>query len=372
MGVRRVRCRHARGHPLADLTTTQCTPPQRRPPAAHCAAPALARTPHSAATTVHSRHPAANPRIAPLPASLHRKQGCVAREAQCGEGGEASAEVCGVHLMALRPSLAHLRLSVGTLRCRPRIWPERARSFVRSPLCRRRCERHAGLLTVAAMNRYKVLKTIGDGTYGSVLKGISSKGEVSERRRRARGGRMLQKALYACADRLPLPPPPCPSSPGGCHQEDEEKVHELAGVHPAARGGLAAPAQPPQHRQAEGGDPRERRVVLRLRVPRPEHLSAHEGSQEVPARGQGAQHAVPDPAGAGMHAQARILPSRHEAREPARVGGRRQGQRGSRCEGQLRARLALAHSHLSLLAFLSWPISAWRARFEAGLRTRTT
>jgi protein kinase len=28
------------------------------------------------------------------------------------------------------------------------------------------------------MNRYKVLKTIGDGTYGSVLKAISSKGEV--------------------------------------------------------------------------------------------------------------------------------------------------------------------------------------------------
>lgn len=28
------------------------------------------------------------------------------------------------------------------------------------------------------MNRYKVLKTIGDGTYGSVLKAVSTKGEV--------------------------------------------------------------------------------------------------------------------------------------------------------------------------------------------------
>jgi len=28
------------------------------------------------------------------------------------------------------------------------------------------------------MNRYKVLKVIGDGTYGSVLKAVSSKGEV--------------------------------------------------------------------------------------------------------------------------------------------------------------------------------------------------
>jgi hypothetical protein len=33
-------------------------------------------------------------------------------------------------------------------------------------------------LVSSVMNRYKVLKTIGDGTYGSVLKAISSKGEV--------------------------------------------------------------------------------------------------------------------------------------------------------------------------------------------------
>lgn len=35
------------------------------------------------------------------------------------------------------------------------------------------------------MNRYKVVKTIGDGTYGSVLKAINSQGE-GEREQRQR------------------------------------------------------------------------------------------------------------------------------------------------------------------------------------------
>ena len=51
-----------------------------------------------------------------------------------------------------------------------------------------------------AMNRYKVTKQLGDGTYGSVLKAVNrSTGEVVRIRRRARAARqLLHPATVTC------------------------------------------------------------------------------------------------------------------------------------------------------------------------------
>lgn len=57
------------------------------------------------------------------------------------------------------------------------------------------------------MNRYKVTKQLGDGTYGSVLKAINrSTGEVVRIGRRARAARQLLRAATATCLRHAVSP----------------------------------------------------------------------------------------------------------------------------------------------------------------------
>lgn len=68
------------------------------------------------------------------------------------------------------------------------------------------------------MNRYKITKQLGDGTYGSVLKAVNRQtGEV------------------VSATTLPSLPPSPPPAPDGCEENEEEVLH-MGGVH-AAPGG---------------------------------------------------------------------------------------------------------------------------------------
>lgn len=87
------------------------------------------------------------------------------------------------------------------------------------------------------MNRYKVTKTLGDGTYGSVLKAVNRatgevvRGAVAAPACCARQGSAVHARLTHMR-----------TLPAGGHQENEEKVLYVGGVHAAARGSGAAPA----------------------------------------------------------------------------------------------------------------------------------
>ena len=72
--------------------------------------------------------------------------------------------------------------------------------------------------------------------------------------------------------------------PGG-DQEDEEEVLQLGRGDAASRDPVAQEAEPQQRGQAEGGHPRERHPLLRLRVHEGEPVPADEGPIREP-RGQ--------------------------------------------------------------------------------------
>ena len=130
------------------------------------------------------------------------------------------------------------------------------------------------------MNRYKVIKQLGDGTYGSVWKAVNR--QTSEEASSRAG--IASRSFSA----VEMPWPASRISHGsrsasrhrcasaGRDQENEAQVLLVAGVHGPAGGQVAPKAQPPFHRQAKGGHPRERRAVLRVRVPRLQLISANE------------------------------------------------------------------------------------------------
>ena len=60
-------------------------------------------------------------------------------------------------------------------------------------------------------------------------------------------------------------------------------VRQLGRVHATPRGEVAEKAEPPQHREAEGSHPRERRAFFRVRVHGRKPLRAHAGREHYNA-----------------------------------------------------------------------------------------
>ncbi|CAM9729203.1 unnamed protein product [Ectocarpus fasciculatus] len=104
-------------------------------------------------------------------------------------------------------------------------------------------------------------------------------------------------------------------------------------MHAASRGEVLEEAEPPQHRQAQGGYPRERRALFRVRVHGREPLRAHAGPRSKFPGAQDPQHHVPDNASDRLHAQARLLPPRHQAGEHTHQGKGTNQQPGRHRQG---------------------------------------
>ena len=88
-------------------------------------------------------------------------------------------------------------------------------------------------------------------------------------------------------------------------------VHQLEG------NTVTDEAVPSEHRPALRGCSREKRASVRVRVPRPQRVPADARAEEALPRVDDPQHHLSIPTGTVIHAQAELLTSRFEAREPA-------------------------------------------------------
>ncbi len=117
----------------------------------------------------------------------------------------------------------------------------------------------------------------------------------------------------------------------GRRQKAQEEVLELGRVRESSRGQVSQETEPPEHHQAQGGPERERRALPDLRVRRQERLQDVRRRQEPGHQTARVDHQATrlrNLRRTGVHAQARLLPPRHEAGEPAaQLEGRAQDRR---------------------------------------------
>ena len=98
------------------------------------------------------------------------------------------------------------------------------------------------------MQRYKTIKALGDGTYGSVFKAVNrATGDIVAIKvtQDPHSSCALSRRLRGLGLTRSVPPAPL--------AENEEEVLLVGGVHAAARGAVFAQAVAPQHCQAQGG-----------------------------------------------------------------------------------------------------------------------
>jgi hypothetical protein len=143
------------------------------------------------------------------------------------------------------------------------------------------------------MEKYQNPKTIGDGTYGSVLRAVNSQ-----------NGKRLNPPLiigrWNCGD-----------------QAHEEEVQSVGPVHQPEGDLISDEAGTPEHRPAVRGHSGAEHLALCIRVPWPKCVPADERAEEALSWEFYPQHHVSVVVGAGLHAQVEFFPQRSEARKSA-------------------------------------------------------